>query len=160
MEKRKGISVLLLVQQKIFGMYCTFHIASHCHSLRSRKHARQQSASTWRGGRFESPDWVEAKMEEGSISVTDNNYCWSFLSWPASSLNKSNCMNMKLGKINRPCAVVWQLLLLLLEIVGGRLCPVEQVMTCGTKNPQTAAAAIWRTLEFYKLLYIFSLFEK
>ena len=38
------------------------------------------------------------------------------------------------GEINRPCAVVWQLLFLLLEIVGGRLCPVEQVMTCVGKK--------------------------
>lgn len=42
MEKRKGVSVLLFVQQKIFGMYCTFLIALHCHSLRSRKCAGQQ----------------------------------------------------------------------------------------------------------------------
>lgn len=35
------------------------------------------------------------------------------------------------GGINRPCAVVWQLLFLLLEIVGGRLCPVE---TCVGKK--------------------------
>lgn len=40
---------------------------------------------------------------------------------------------------NPPCTVVWQLLLLLLESVGGRLCPVEQVMTCGEKNKQKTA---------------------
>lgn len=37
-------------------------------------------------------------------------------------------------KINHPCSVVWQLVLLLLESAGGRLCPVEQVMTCGGKK--------------------------
>ena len=37
MEKSKGVSVLLFVQQIIFGMHCTFYIALHCHSLRSRK---------------------------------------------------------------------------------------------------------------------------
>lgn len=40
------------------------------------------------------------------------------------------------GEIYRPCAVVWQLLFLLLEIVGGRLCSVEQVMTCGENKPK------------------------
>lgn len=32
-DERKGVSVLLFVQQKVFGMYCTCHIALHYQPL-------------------------------------------------------------------------------------------------------------------------------
>ena len=65
----------------------------------------------------------------------------------------SNRVDVRQGKISRPCTVVWQLFFLLLEIVGGRLCPVEQVMTCGGKkqNTQTATAAIEETFKRFPL---------
>lgn len=53
-------------------------------------------------------------------------------------------MNVKKGKKHH-CTVVWQLLLLLLEIVGGRLCPVAQ--------NKKALAAMQKLLTFFKLLF-------
>lgn len=68
--KRKGVSVLLLVQQKIFGMHCTFHIALHC-TLSAVGIAPDNSQLNME--KFsDSPQWVELEMEDGIIWVTVN----------------------------------------------------------------------------------------
>lgn len=83
------------------------------------------------------------KMDDGSVTcVRVNNELvdvFVLLHCRRTKLPDGICQNLNVKQekeiqINRPCAVVWQLLLPLLEIVGGRLCPVEQEMSGGENN--------------------------
>lgn len=50
--------------------------------------------------------------------------------------------SVKLWKRTCSWCVVWQLLLLLMEIVGGRLCPVEKVMNDCEEKKNTNSYSI------------------
>lgn len=70
MEERKGVGVLLLVQQKIFGMHCTFQIALTL-SLSPQQEVWRTTASFMRKGGLNSQ--ITGRKQKWNMEASDSN---------------------------------------------------------------------------------------